>query len=130
MAMLERGRRDGSSEVTRRQTGRSAEPTARSLSEDQRQLMRVFQRVRYGVIHRLRVRAGQPVVRGLRWTRKVKVLGANEPHPYLGVEDYPLRQEHVAFFQLLAVLGEGEIRNLDVRDGLPFDYELDESLPA
>jgi hypothetical protein len=58
------------------------------------------------------------------WTQTVKVLGENGPHPCSRAEDFALRREVVEFFRQLAVLGDGEITGLEVRDGLPFTYKI------
>ena len=105
-------------------------PTKQSLSRDQQRLIEVFQRVRYGRIQRLQIRNGQPVLGpDLRWIRMVKVLGANDPHPLVKAADFLLRQEAVSFFQLLESIGDGEIQNLEVRNGLPFTFEVEENFP-
>jgi hypothetical protein len=101
----------------------------RSLSAARQRLLEVFQRVRYGFILRLSVRAGEPVLGGLRWVRKVKVLGDNDAHPALGREDFALRHEVVEFFRLLDRVGDGAVTNVEVRNGLPFCFEEEESLP-
>ena len=106
-------------------------PTKQSLSADQRQFLELLQRIRYGCIPRLQIRRGQPVLQAdLSWRRNVKVLGENVPHPSLLAPDFPLRKEVVAFFRLLAALGDGEIVDLEVRNGLPFCFDVIEKLPA
>jgi hypothetical protein len=89
----------------------------------------VFQRVRYGAVLRLPVRAGEPVLGGLQWVRKVKVLGDNDAHPAIDREDFALRHEVVEFFRLLDRVGDGVVTNVEVRNGLPFCFEVEESLP-
>jgi len=104
-------------------------PKKSSLSPARRRLVELFQRVRYGRIARLPVRGGEPVLdRGLRWTRTVKVLGENDPHPASLVEEFALRREVVAFFRLLREVGDGELADVEVRNGLPFLFEVEGSL--
>jgi hypothetical protein len=91
--------------------------------------LEVFQRVRYGTIFRLPVRAGEPDLGGLRWVRKVKVLGDNDAHPALRREDFPLRHEVVEFFRLLNRVGNGAVTDVEIRNGLPFCFDVEESLP-
>jgi hypothetical protein len=108
--------------------GCRADLTRQSLSAEQQRLLRLLQRIRYGRILRLHVCDGQPVVdHRVVWTRTVKVLGENVPHPSSRSEDFVLRREVVEFFLLLAELGEGEIANLEIRNGLPFTFEVNES---
>jgi hypothetical protein len=106
-------------------------PTKHSLSADQQRLVELLQRIRYGSIPRLQVRRGQPVMQPeLLWRRNVKVLGENSPHPSLHSPDFPLRREVVEFFRLLVVLGDGEVVDLEVRNGLPFCFDVIEKLPV
>ena len=99
--------------------------TLQLLAPEQQRLVRLFQRIRYGRIHRLRVRGGRPdLSAGVPWTRTVKVHGENAPHPCSQANDFALRREVVEFFRLLEELGEGEVTDVQVRDGFPFSYEL------
>jgi hypothetical protein len=105
--------------------------TKQSLSIDQQRFIELLQRIRYGCIPRLQVCRGQPVLQAdLSWRRNVKVLGENAPHPSLHSSDFSLRKEVAEFFRLLAVLGDGEIVDLEVRNGLPFCFNVIEKLPA
>ena len=102
--------------------------TNRGLSKEQQRLLSLLQRIRYGRIHRLFVRHGQPIVgRDVTWSKTVKVLGANEPHGCSRVEEFGLRREFVELFRLLAEIEDGEITDLEVRNGLPFHFEISES---
>lgn len=102
--------------------------TKQSLTPPQRRTLELFQRIRYGVVFRLSFRDGQPVLGPeVRWKRKVKVLGANEPHPALGLDDFVLRQEVTRFFRQLADLGAGVITNLEICNGLPVSFEIEEA---
>src|SRR5262245_17600287 len=102
-------------------------PTKQSLSADQQRLVELLQQIRYGCIPCLRVRSGQPVLGpALRWTRTVKVLGANDPLPLAQAGDFVLRQKLAHFFRLLREIGDGEIHDLEVRDGLPLTFKVGE----
>ncbi len=109
---------------------RSLEPatvgaTRTSLSPSQRQFLSLLQEIRFGRVHRLAIRCGQPDLRDdVRWTRTVKVLGENCPHPCAGADDFHLRREVVEFFRLLSAIGEGEITDIEIRNGLPFTFEV------
>jgi hypothetical protein len=106
-------------------------PTKQSLSAQQRQFLELLQRIRYGCIPRLRVSRGQPVLQTeLFWRRNVKVLGDNAPHPSLRSSDFALRKEFAEFFRLLTALGDAEIVDLEIRNGLPFCFDVIEKLPA
>jgi hypothetical protein len=103
--------------------------TKRSLTRPRQQLLALLQHVRYGRIHRLPVRGGEPDPRGVRWTRTVKVLGENAAHPSGAAADFHLRREVVEFFRLLSDVGDGEITDLEVRNGLPFLFEVSGTSP-
>ena len=98
----------------------------RLLTSAQQALLELFRRIRFGRIHRLLVRGGQPVVSDLTWTRTVKVAGDNDPHPAAG-STAPKEEVH-AFFAQLAEIGDGEIMDLQIFDGLPRCFEVHGSL--
>ena len=103
--------------------------TKQSLTPRRRECLALLQRIRFGRVHRLRVRGGEPdLACGVSWTRTVKVAGRNEPHPCSHSPDFPLKSQVGTFFDLLAAVGEGEVRNIEVRDGLPVLFEIEESL--
>jgi hypothetical protein len=105
--------------------------TKKSLSVAQQKFVELLQRIRHGRIPLLQVRCGLPVLQSdLCWRRKVKVLGENAPHPSLHSADFPLRKDFVSFFALLASLGDADIVDLEVRNGLPFCFDVIERLPA
>jgi hypothetical protein len=98
------------------------------LTPDQQRLLQVCQRIRYGRIFRLTVVGGQPVVRGLRWKRTVRVPGQNQPHPAAAKANFGLKAEVTAFFAELAALGDGEVTDVEIYDGLPRSFSVEESL--
>lgn len=98
--------------------------TRRSLSPGQQALLALLQRIRFGRILRLRVRGGEPDLRGVQFCRTVKVLGENRPHPAAEADDFRLRQEVAEFFRLLHDLGDAEVTDVEVRNGLPFTFEV------
>lgn len=106
-------------------------PTKQSLTAQQQQFLELLQRIRYGSIPRLHVRRGQPVLQpDLYWRRNVKVLGDNTPHPSLASAEFALRREFAEFFRLLLALGDAEVVDLEIRNGLPFCFDVIEKLPA
>jgi hypothetical protein len=105
--------------------------TKQQLTPAQQQLLDLCQRIRFGRIHSIKVSRGQPVVEaGLAWTRTVKVLGTNAPHPARQAPNFALKHSVVDLFRLLHELGDGEIRDLEVRDGLPCGFAVEETLTA
>jgi hypothetical protein len=103
--------------------------TLRELTEGQRRIVRLLQHIRYGRIHHLFIRNGQPVLdQQILWTRTIKVLGENGPHQAINLDEFTLCKEIRCFLQQLGTIGDGEVRNIEVRNGLPFSFELNESL--
>jgi hypothetical protein len=94
------------------------------LSHAQRELLTLLQTIRYGRIERLLVRDGEPVLSGVRWKRTVKLGGDNAPHPCSDVTDFALRREVVEFFRALHELGDAELTDVEVRNGLPFTFAV------
>src|SRR5262245_15575794 len=91
--------------------------TARGLSAPRRALVALMQRIRFGRIHRLAVRGGEPVLdESVRWTRTVKPCGANGPHPSMRLADFALSKEVACFFDELGRLGDAELLEVQVRD--------------
>jgi hypothetical protein len=108
-----------------------SEATVQSLSPQQQALLRTFQRVRYGRVPVLRVRAGEPLLDSAsRVRRKIKVLGENAPHPMASAESFVVRREVREFFRILSELGDAEIIDLEFRDGLPISFEIIEPFCA
>jgi hypothetical protein len=106
-------------------------PTKRSLSDEQQRFIELLQRIRYGLIFCLQIRRGQPVLQPeLSWRRNVKVTGENDPHPSVHSPNFPLRRQVTEFFRLLAAVGDGEVVDLEIRNGLPFCFDVIERLPA
>lgn len=104
-------------------------PRKNDLSGEQRGLLALFQRIRYGRVERLLVRDGEPVLAGVRWKRTVKVGGDNSPHPCAEADDFALRHEVAEFFRLLQELGDAELTDVEVRNGLPFTFAVCGSTP-
>jgi hypothetical protein len=103
-------------------------PTLQTLSPERQRLVLLFQRIGFGRIFRVTVIGGQPVVRHLRWKRTVRVPGNNQPHPAAGRSDFPLKKEILDFFVELAALGDAEVTDVEVWDGLPRSFSVEESL--
>jgi hypothetical protein len=99
------------------------------LTDGQRRLIDLCQRVRFGRVYSVAVCRGEPVVKsGVRWTRLVKVGGENGPHPAADIDDFVLKREVREFLTLIAELGDGAIQTIEVRNGLPVSFEVAETL--
>lgn len=98
-----------------------------SLSPAQAQLVECMQRLYYGRIERLVVRGGQPVMDPPpRVVRDVKINGKNRPGMKVHRQDFMLKAEVRKFLSNLEAIGNGTIRNVEVKDGLPFRMEIEE----
>jgi len=94
------------------------------LSPEWVHLVRAMQRIGFGCIRNLTIRNGQPVINPqLRLVRDVKV---GEPKPAALPRDYVLKREVVNLHAELSGLREAHILTLEVRNGLPFRYSLEE----
>jgi hypothetical protein len=100
--------------------------TRQGLSPARQSLVVLLQKVRFGRINSLRIVHGEPDwAAGVRWKRTVKICGDNGEHPAGALPDFVLKREVVAFFDQMTAIGDGEIKNLEVRNGLPFTYEVE-----
>jgi hypothetical protein len=117
-----------SSQTLTAQQNRNEQRATSSITwtPQQRQLIELMQRIRYGTIIRMQILHGQPDFNSrIEWKRTVKILGENRPHPRLGQSFVP-KQEIIELFRLFETLGDGEIHNLEIRDGIPFLFEIKE----
>jgi hypothetical protein len=109
----------------------SPEPTMRSLSPERRALVRIFQKIRFGRIPALVVRAAEPDCgAGVRAVRMVRVLGENGPHQMMSADDFALRREVREFFVRLDELRNATLVDVEVRDGMPISFEVEERFSA
>lgn len=102
-------------------------PTKSSLSSTRSRLVELMQRVNFGRIEDLRVRAGAPTFDPPpRVVREVKFGGENGPHPKLGTEDFQLKAEVRELFARLEEMGDGTVISLEIKHGLPFRMHIEE----
>ena len=98
-----------------------------SLSSVQQALVEQMQRVNFGRIEHLPVRDGQPVwADQSRVIRKVKLGGENTPRAESGYGDFELKRQVVDMFDQLERIGDGLIRSLEIKHGLPFAMDIEE----
>jgi hypothetical protein len=97
-----------------------------SLSESQRQLVELMQRLNFGRIEDLQVRGGKPVFDPApRVVRKLKIGSENGPRPETACEDFLLKQQTREMLEAIAQLGDGEVRAIEVKHGLAFAMEIE-----
>ncbi|MCG3180467.1 MAG: hypothetical protein BIFFINMI_02828 [Phycisphaerae bacterium] len=101
-----------------------------SLSPSFQRLIELMQRIGFGQILGLAVRNGEPdLVRGVRVVRTVKLAVDGEPQPQRG-HNFAVRGEVVRLIQFLNQMGNGTVRRIEVRHGLPILLDIDETFQA
>ncbi len=111
-------------------TGRRPHPLRkRDLTEAQQQLVDQFQRIDFGGIRNLHVVNGQPVFAADTRIVRHRVLGGRHTaRPERGLEDFVLKAPVVDFLRYLARMKQGKIMHLDIRHGLPLQFEVEEAI--
>jgi len=90
-------------------------------------LVELMQGINYGHIDGLAVRCGGPVLDPPpHVVREVKFGGENGPRPEAAKEDFALKAQVRDLFAQLEALGDGVIRCLEVKHGLPFKMTIEE----
>ena len=108
------------------ETARPNPAAKSSLSESQRHLVELMQRLNFGRIEDLQVRGGEPVFDPApRVVRKLKIGGENGPRPETTRDDFLLKQQSLEMLEAIAQLGDGEVRVIEVKHGLAFAMEIE-----
>ena len=96
------------------------------LSESQSRLVELLQRINFGRVEGLHVRAGEPVFDPApRVVQKLKIGADNAPRPEATLPDFGLKRQMIELLEIIAELGEGEIRSIETAHGLPLLVELE-----
>ena len=105
----------------------SSIPTKSSLSEPQHRLVELMQRINFGRIEGLVVRAGAPVLDPRpRIIREIKFGGENGPRAESAKADFALKAQVRDLLAQLEALGDGVIPCIEIQRGLPFRMTLEE----
>lgn len=100
--------------------------TKSSLLLSQRRLLEVMQKLNFGRIEDLQVRAGEPVFSPApRIVQKLKIGGENGPRPEIACEDFWLKSQVIELLEAIASLGDGSVLAIEVKHGLPFSVEIE-----
>ncbi len=92
-----------------------------SHSPERQQLIKEMQRINFGRIDCLVIRAGEPVLDPQPvLVREHKFGGDNGPRPELGAADFLLKQQVVELLAFFDELQNGVIDVLEIKHGLPF----------
>ena len=103
--------------------------TKSSLSDPQRRLVELLSNLNFGRIEALCVRRGAPIFEPApRVIQTLKMGGQNGPHEEAGLPDFWLKQPIVDLLQTIHEIGDGEIREIVVKHGLPLTVEVERPL--
>jgi hypothetical protein len=95
------------------------------LSPARRRLVEMLQRLNFGRIEGLLVRAGEPLFDPPpRQVREVKFGGENGARPEAAAADFALKAQVAELFRHLDELGDGTVEALSVKHGLPFAMQV------
>jgi len=105
----------------------SANPKKQNLSLAQQRLIELMQRINFGRIEGLSVRRGQPVLDPPpRVVREIKFGGENGPRPEATKQDFELKALVRDLFAHLEAMGNGVVRCIEIKHGLPFRMTVEE----
>jgi len=86
-----------------------------------------MQRINFGRIEGLSVRRGQPVLDPPpRVVREIKFGGENGPRPEATKQDFELKALVRDLFAHLEAMGNGVVRCIEIKHGLPFRMTVEE----
>lgn len=101
--------------------------TKASLTPSQRKLLTEMQRINFGRIEALSVRRGEPVLDPPpRVVREIKFGGENGARPEVGKADFELKAQVCDLFTQLEAMGDGVVRCIEIKHGLPFRMTVEE----
>ena len=100
-----------------------------SISEVQKHLITLMQKLHFGRIENLRIVGGDPIFDPPpRIIRKLKIGGENGSRPEARQPDFRLKQQHIEMLEAIAALGEGLV-SIEVKHGLAFSMEIEYTSP-
>ena len=99
-----------------------------SLSSSRARLVECMQHLGFGTIENLVIRGGEPVFApSPRVIRDLKLGGENGPRPESDLDDFVLKAQVLDLLARLGSIGNGTIRCLEVKHGLPFRMQVEET---
>jgi len=101
--------------------------TKADLSPARARLVELMQGINFGRVERLAVRGGAPVFDPPpRVVREIKFGAENGPRPEGTKVDFSLKAQVRELFAQMEAMGDGVIRSLEVKHGLPFRMTIEE----
>jgi hypothetical protein len=106
------------------------EPISKSsLSEFQIRLVELSQEHPFCRILGLRVRAGEPsFTPPPTIIQKLKIGADNAPRPEAALPDFWLKKQMIELLEIIADVGEGEIKTIEIVHGLPLLVEIERAM--
>jgi hypothetical protein len=103
--------------------------TKATLTPARRRLIELMQEISFGRIENLAVKDGEPDFDSPpQVVREIKFGGENGPRQEMSVEDFALKSQVIEFFAQLDCLGNGTVKSLEIKHGLPFRIILEETV--
>ena len=101
--------------------------TKGALSPARSRLVELMQGLNFGRVEGLVVRNGEPALDPPpRLIREVKFCSENGPRPEAAKENFALKAQVCDLFAQMEAMGNGVIRCLEVKHGLPFKMTIEE----
>ena len=100
--------------------------TKSSLTPALARLIELLQSLNFGRVEALTIRNGQPVFDPPpRVVQKLKMGADNAPRNEISYADFRLKDGVIELLDVISRLGNGEIRSIEVRCGLPVSVEVE-----
>lgn len=97
-----------------------------SLSARQICLVKLFQHHPFCRLEQLKVHGGEPLFTPPPTIiQKLRMGGDNNHRPESTLPDFWLKRQMVELLEIIAELGEGEIRSIEIAHGLPLMVEIE-----
>lgn len=94
--------------------------TFAELTPGFQELIRLMQRIRFGTIRGLPVRGGEPdLTQPVQIERQIKLGIGSGSGPATPESNFALKSKVVELIAILAGLGDGTVKEIEIRDGLP-----------
>ena len=99
------------------------------LSESRQRLIELMQEINFGWIEGLTLRGGEPMFKPApRVIRDYKFGGENGSRMERDTDDFTLKMKVADLFRQFEVMGNGTIKEIEVKYGLPFRMRLDHTI--
>ena len=102
-----------------------------TLTPGRRRLLELMQEINFGRINELIIRDGEPVFDPPpHVVRKIKMRGKSGARSEACLADFTLKKEVTSLFEKLDGLGNGTVKSIEIKHGLPFSMEIEKQVRA